>query len=84
MLEWVTGAVVVSSLLVALVVPITWGILDVVRQYRTGEMPKPPTASNWIGRFAVRHPWAIALLFQGVGVLLGHLLWPQVIHFACP
>lgn len=78
-LDYVTGAVVVFGMCLAILGLLTYGILDVARQYR-GESPKPPTASRWLMDFFHRHPIAAFLAGLIAGILAGHWMWPQVLR----
>lgn len=77
-LTWVTGAVVVAALIVAMLAVATYGILDVARLYRGEGLPKPPTASNFVMRWWIARPLIPFLLGLTVGIFAAHFGWYQL------
>ncbi len=77
-LSWVAGVVVVTGLVLALSALLGYAVWDLFRQYR-GD-PMSVTASTWIARFCVRHPFAVFCAGYAVGALAAHFGWGQVVR----
>ncbi len=77
-LEWIAGVVVVAGLVVALASLLGYATWDLFRQYR-GEALSV-TASTWVARFCVRHPFAVFSAGYAVGALAAHFGWGQVVR----
>ena len=79
--DWIAGVVVVTGMVLGFAGLLGFGIWDVVRQFRhdpgASEGNLSITASVWILDFAFRHPIVLAFGFLSLGILVGHLLWPQ-------
>lgn len=73
---WLGGLLSVCGIGAGVLCPLIWGIWDVVRQRRGEDLSV--TASNWLTRFAARHPIAVWFSGLALGILAGHLLWYQV------
>lgn len=76
-LDWVSGAVVVAALCGGIIALATLGILDVARLYRTGEYPRPPTASKFVMIWILRRPVVPFLAGLIIGILAAHFGWYQ-------
>ncbi len=76
--DWIAGAVVVSGLILSLLGLISYGVWDLLRQYRG--ITVSITASSWIAKFLIYHPIAAFLAGLVVGILASHFGWPQSVH----
>ena len=74
-LRWVAGLVCVVGLVSAVGGLLWYGLWDLFRQYK-GEALSV-TASVWWLEFFQRHPIAAFCAGVAVGVMAGHLMWPQ-------
>lgn len=74
-LDWIAGAVVVTGLCLAILGLLGYGLWDLLRQYRG--ITVSITASSWLAKFFVYHPFAAFLCGLVVGILAGHFMWAQ-------
>lgn len=78
--EWVAGVVCVTGLVLSILGLLGYGLWDLLRQVK-GELPPPSvTASVWWLQFFVRHPIAAFSAGISVGIMAGHLMWPQILR----
>ncbi len=79
-LDWVAGVVCVVGLSLSIIGLVGYGLWDVIRQMRGTLPPLSTTASVWWLRFFVRHPIAAFAAGLAVGIMAGHLMWPQILR----
>lgn len=76
-LRWVAGAVCLSGLALAVLGLLGYGLWDLFRQYQGQALSV--TASVWWLEFFHRHPIAAFAAGLSVGIMAGHLMWPQTV-----
>lgn len=76
-LEWVAGITVVTGLVCALAALLSFALWDLFRQAHGVSLSV--TASTWVARFCVRHPFAVFCAGFSVGALAAHFAWGQVV-----